>query len=136
MELFYAPTPRLQWEASEVWILEHGGEEIFQEYATAQEEEVEEEVPLDEEPGGDRAATEASSTDFAELEAQPSTPPVVPARPARELFPQGSRATIEPSADGSTEVSGGACPESTWSGSRLLSTSWLLPRRQKLVPLS
>lgn len=89
------PNAEAAMEASEVWILEHGGEEIFQEYATAQEEEVEEEVPLDEEPGETEQLRKLQAR-IAELEAQASTAAVVPARPARELFPKDPEQQLNP----------------------------------------
>ena len=73
-------------EASEVWVLEHGGEEIFQEYATAQEDAEEVEVPADQGQGEGEQLLRLQ-TRIAELEAQASAVAPVPARPARDLFP-------------------------------------------------
>ena len=73
-------------EASEVWVLEHGGEEIFQEYATAQEDAEEVEVPADQGQGEGEQLLRLQAR-IAELEAQASAVAPVPARPARDLFP-------------------------------------------------
>ena len=83
-------------EASEVWVLEHGGEEIFQEYATAQEEEQEEaEVPVETGPVESEQLRQLQAR-IAELEAQASAVVPTPARPARELFPREGEQDLNP----------------------------------------
>lgn len=80
-------------EASEVWILEHGGEEVFQEYATAQEYPDEVEVVPAEE-ADQMEEIQRLQARIAELESRAQPAPSV--RPGRELFPQEADRQLSP----------------------------------------
>ena len=87
------PNAEAAMEASEVWILEHGAEEVFQEYTTAQEEMEEGEEPVEVE-AEQHVEIQRLQARIAELEAQSRN--TVPARPGRELFPQEGDRQMSP----------------------------------------
>lgn len=68
------PNAEAAMEASEVWILEHGAEELFQEYVTAQEDPDEVENGAEEE-GDQQEEISRLQARIAELESQAKTEP-------------------------------------------------------------
>ena len=87
------PNAEAAMEASEVWILEHGAEELFQEYVTAQEDPDEVENGAEEE-GDQQEEISRLQARIAELESQAKT--ATPVRPGRELFPQEGDHQLSP----------------------------------------